>query len=729
MNLASRIFSVLGTKAKGVANSAKGTFVSFFNSGGSRVTSRNLITNDKNWVYVATDKNAKTLASVRFKVMKTQGGKDVEVWNGPIYEFLNKPNPALTLRNFIYVESAFLQITGNAFWKIIRKGTKVEKIEPLNPLSVSPIRKDGVLIGYKYSTPDGVQTYSAEDILHDYIPSIADPYWGTGTLSRVAEWVDTDAYAAEFNRLFFVQGASFGGFIESDADSKERLELIKHGLVNSHTGVGNAHKYGVLPKGAKFSKAQASMTDMQFVELDDRYRDKILAAFGVPKAILGLTQGENRATAESAEYIYTKYTIKPHADAFVDFLNTRFVPLFDKTGQYFIAYEDFIPRNQEIDIKEAESALAKQAYMTINEVRETRGLPPVAGGDVVIQPSGTDSKPVVPQKSRRSMTLEKEPDTQTKSLADSLAEKMVDAITVATTKQEEPVETDPDIIAHKDFVARIEQYETQLTDKVRDFNQQQRGTVLLNLKTMVKSVKKGDVLDMPKEVSLMVDFVSPIMGALFREQMLREWEAQNFDGEAPTQSEKVKDIIDRAVNKLCEEYNDTTASLLKDAINEGLKENETIAQISSRVANVYEFSDLTRAVMVAKTETAYIANTASREAYIESGVVETVRWYTAEDERVCEFCGPMNGRVISVKEAFYKLGEEVTGKDGGKIKVDYRSVYTPPLHPNCRCLIRAESIKVKTVEPIVVEKIVEREVVREVEDESLIEALEEALND
>jgi hypothetical protein len=98
--------------------------------------------------------------------------------------------------------------------------------------------------------------------------------------------------------------------------------------------------------------------------------------------------------------------------------------------------------------------------------------------------------------------------------------------------------------------------------------------------------------------------------------------------------------------------------------------------------------------MVAETESFYIANKASREAYIQSGVVKTMRWWTAEDERVCEFCGPMHGRVIGVKEVFFKKGEVVAGRDGGNLNLNYRTMDVPPLHTSCRCFVRPEEISV-----------------------------------
>jgi hypothetical protein len=41
-------------------------------------------------------------------------------------------------------------------------------------------------------------------------------------------------------------------------------------------------------------------------------------------------------------------------------------------------------------------------------------------------------------------------------------------------------------------------------------------------------------------------------------------------------------------------------------------------------------------------------NIASEEAWRQSEVVEAKEWFTAKDERVCEFCGPMNGKTVGL---------------------------------------------------------------------------------
>ena len=67
------------------------------------------------------------------------------------------------------------------------------------------------------------------------------------------------------------------------------------------------------------------------------------------------------------------------------------------------------------------------------------------------------------------------------------------------------------------------------------------------------------------------------------------------------------------------------------------------------------------------TEIAYIQTQSSLERYKRSGLSE-YKYFTLRDEKVCEDCKEIDGKVFKIDEA--KVG-----------------VNCPPTHPNCRCFI------------------------------------------
>lgn len=702
---------IIGQVKEYAPMSVFGSFIS------GNVNRGNLLENDKNWVAVAVDRIASDQSGVRFKVMRYQkNGDDEELFEGEVYDFLNSPNPQITGRDFIYLNAAFKELTGNAFWRWKKDGSK-NYIEPLIPTRVTPILdKERKLTGYKYLNGTKQETIGLDEVIHDRYPSANNPYWGVGPLEKIAAWVDTDEYASEFNRLFFINGASFGGFIETEDESRERIELIKLGLAKNHSGVKNSHKIAVLPKNAKFKEATQTMRDMQFTELDDRFRDKILAAFGVPKTLAGLTTEVNRASAEASEYIFARHVIKPKVDRFVDFFNNKIIPKFDKTGQIYLAYENFIPEDKVAQNEEIKTALAGASYMTVNEVRASKGLPPISGGDVVMgnpftAPIGEPmiDKSVKPIRGKKSFNTK----------LDEALDKIIPQVDKAIKSNVD------DATKHKEFVARVDDYQKQMADKVRMFNQKQKAEVMQKLGRIAKAVSKSDLFDMGTEVGILIDFVTPLLRNVLTEQGMREYLEQGFEGEFNSNAPSVAKIIETSAKRLAKTYNSTTAQLLKIAINQGIQAGEGIPQIAERVADVYDFSDKYRAGQVAHTETFYAANEANREAYRQSGVVKTIRWYTADSD-ACQFCAPLNNKVIAVDEVFFKKGETYTGSQGGSLKLDYRTIDVPPIHTNCRCFIQADEISVTgkglSIAPTAVDNSVDN-------DKAILDEIDKLLDD
>lgn len=87
-----------------------------------------------------------------------------------------------------------------------------------------------------------------------------------------------------------------------------------------------------------------------------------------------------------------------------------------------------------------------------------------------------------------------------------------------------------------------------------------------------------------------------------------------------------------------------------------------------------------RAETIAKTETFTALQEGQRarvEAAVQSGEIQPddweTEWVTAEDERVCPRCGPLDGVRVPLGELFDTDEGQIDG---------------PPLHINCRCLTR-----------------------------------------
>jgi hypothetical protein len=160
-------------------------------------------------------------------------------------------------------------------------------------------------------------------------------------------------------------------------------------------------------------------------------------------------------------------------------------------------------------------------------------------------------------------------------------------------------------------------------------------------------------------------------------------------------SASVQNALDRGISKMARSYNETTLDQLKTVLSETLTQpgGTSFDELTNAVDGVYSFADDRRAGLIAKTESFRAANFANKAAWKASGVVQTVKWYTAEDDKVCEFCEKLNGTEISIDDNFFDSGDTISGSDGGVTTANYGDIGEPPLHPDCRCYIRPEDIQ------------------------------------
>ena len=109
----------------------------------------------------------------------------------------------------------------------------------------------------------------------------------------------------------------------------------------------------------------------------------------------------------------------------------------------------------------------------------------------------------------------------------------------------------------------------------------------------------------------------------------------------------LKNALDHATG-----INDTTKNQLKEALQEGIGKGEGIPELRTRVKEVFTQASTYRATAIARTETAQAFEAANQQAMQVSGVVQSKTWLTAQDERTCLICVPLEGITVPLDESF-----------------------------------------------------------------------------
>lgn len=686
------------------------------------VSSSNAIAAYYGWVYACIRAIAEELAGMKLELHRVTKDGHEEIENHPLLDLLDGVNPSQSGFELRYLTAAHLESVGNAYWYLEGvdengRGTpKAIHIMPPHKVSVSDNGQwPPIVTDYRLQWKDNTYHAKPEQVIHLKYPNPSDPVRGIGTVQTIATWIDADELAMEFNKKFFAHGARIGGVLEHDGVyNEETITILRRNFERMYASVENAYRTAILPKGTTFTSMSQTQKDMDFSNLMVMMRDRILAGFRVPRTALGITDDVNRANAEATDYVFALRTIRPKMQLIVAQLNEKLVPLYG--DDLVLTFDDPVPENKTEKMAELTASLAGQPSMTVNEAREKFfSLPPIQNGDNVMTdfnkvPLG---EPVAPQEEEkrhippRIRSHIKRTETK-KELARTLAERAAQTIKKAAEESRKDIgnlsddEWEP---IHKEYSTRVENAADTLTQAIRENNARQRYQVLTNLDTAIKSYKKLNKQDRAKGVSkskllneteeaeVLTRLVMPFMVDLAE----REGDAAALQvGVSNIQvvTPDYQRALERIAGKLGETYTSTTVDLLARKINEGLENGASIQQLAQSVSEVYDYSDDVRAMTVARTEMFRVAGDAQKQAWKESGVVKTVKWYTADDERVCPYCGSMHGKVVAVDKPFVSRGAGVRGTDGTTYENDYLDVEGGALHPNCRCQCRPDKIEI-----------------------------------
>lgn len=680
----------------------------------------------KNWGYAATKAIADEISGIEFKVFKIKNeGEYEEVLEHPLLDLLESVNDSQTGPEFRYTLATHLELTGNAY--ILFPDVKSDQEPPksmylLDPsktkLKVSKVTFPWKVTGYEFSIETSKYLYDPYQVIQLKYPNPGNPFIGLGTIQGVAEWLDNDNASTEFLRKFFSNGAQLGVIFETDMSSEEQLQELRDSFNEQHSGVDNFWKGLFLPKGVKKPTTGEKFNDIGYGDVSNASRDRILAGFRVSKTILGAAESEtNRATAETADYVFAKRTIKPKMLLVNSYLNEFLVPRFG--DDIFLTFVDPVPENQEQKSNEMQRSVGSMPVMTINEARKKYlSMDEIEGGDKLLVPNTfipvdkagtynefsmlgvkiirkTQSKIAwYPSKTKSGKTQFSRNANIRKEISKNLTDKIVEVMTKVQKKSvNEMTDNEYEEVVLKAKRNRNDQYAREMRDELVKINADQKKEVLSNLDSVIKSfdnvskkaIDISKLFDLEKWVAITISALTPVATSLFKREADLALDLIDEPGLDVENTPEAKRAIDTAMDLMGQNYNQNTVDILKAKLTEGLAEGLGSAQLGELVQDVYAFKDEVAAERVARTESVRITNEAGKIAWKESGVVKEIKWVTLAEDAACEFCRALNGKTISIEKNFFDKGDSIEGEDGGELEVTYSDIGTPPAHPNCRC--------------------------------------------
>ena len=619
--------------------------------------------------YKAIDKIGLSL-SIYEPVVIRRNGEAFE--NHPLYSLFENPNPTQTASDFIHLYGMLNEIYGETFWYLVRGETtrRVKEIYLLNPASMELKIDGGELVGYILHKADGSQIpFTLDEVIHDKRPNPFNEWRGMSVLERASIYVDTEITTSTFTLNYMRNNASPSGIVSLPAMDKETFKQFAAQWREGYEGPENAGKTAFIRNGeASFQAVGATLKDVDAKVTRDMAKEDVLMMLEVPKPLLGMTddKGFGRGNVETLHYIFANEKLEP----LMRRLDRIYYKILISSGfqdlAYDVTHESPVPEDKEYQLNNAKAGA--NIWLTVNEIRQQQGLPPLNGYDDIINPMQTTiaaSAVNTVNKEVKKVTLSKE---------------------VKLTKSQELKKINEEQESFRaNLVDTNEPYEKKLKSIISKFALQQEEKIISKIGATKKAYEEW-LFSIKEESEVLAGLLTPVILDLMEEQIA---ETANFiSGELLTISPEIRGRVEITMKQIAGVYNQDTITALERSISEGVDSGESLVKIKKRVENIYQDAKGYRAERIARTESLRASNESAELVYKSNGFSQ-VRWFS--NPGACDFCKELNATVKSIGNDFYSLGDVITNNEGQRLQIDYRNITTPPLHPNCKCSIVPEN--------------------------------------
>lgn len=684
------------------------------------------------WVYRAVSVNAQNVAAVPLKVYRKPAvlpkKGEIQLIEAPESKFavlMNKVNPVMTRFDLWELTSINLDLVGNSYWVVFRDADD-------EPAELWPVRPDRVEIlsdptfgirGYRYRVPRGVFDFALRDVIHIRSQNPWHDFYGQGALSPA--WGQVEAYETmvAWRKFFYDNNAQPAAVLQTPKSlSRPQLETLREMWQSMFAGPKNAGRIAILQDDLKWERAGASPRDAMVVKDLELSRQDILAAFGVPLAVVGVEQGDVGRRREQIQN-YRESTIKPRLEKIEQTINEFLAPQFGLEYEAHFDTSEFIREDElqrsQIDVAEVSAGLTK-----INEARKRRGQEPVPWGDTWWMNGGLVSAEVAmappeplpafpglgnpppgaaPSGEPPAPPEKPEPGAQDTPDLDQLSPEgkavllglgqgfakmglpVARGLLDATPSDASGMFAGPfadDATSEtvwKSFVERTIPAERKFAMHVRGALQRigrasaaavrRAGSPKAAIKSATPSL--GDIL--PTFVSIGRDLYPSVLELGWdeaqRRMRLARARRKSTKARKPVEGEARIDFslevpeIDQYLEERPRRYgtdvSQTTIRHIREQLQEGVESGETIDELADRILEFTDVDATYRAQRIARTEVISASNAGSWAHYRESGVVAQKEWLTAQDERVRDAHADAEGQMVDLDDPFVVDGEEL----------------------------------------------------------------------
>jgi HK97 family phage portal protein len=629
-------------------------------------------------VYSCIKRRAKSVASVPIKLYSKKRGKVAEIEEHPLLNLINKPNPTETKNDLIEKAINYKLSAGNSYLEL--NGERPEVYAELNTLRPErmTIFPSSTGIAKYVHTINGIETNypvnaidNTSNILHLKEFDPLDDFYGMGIVEACRYSVDLHNGSSNWNKSLLDSGGTPNGVFRYKAPDgrdlqKDELEFARKNFDKYYRTRKNKP---LIIQAFDYVQTSLSPKDMDFLLSKDSSARDIALAFNFPPVLLGIQGDSTYNNQAEAKLALWEDTIIPDAESFVQSLNNWLTVRFGD-DLYLQPYFDDIPALA-IKRKQYWDKINTSTFMTINEKREALKYEPIVGGDTLYI-----SSTLLPLDFDIASTISL-PDNNT----DSQKKKSIkdNYFTTKGASQSELAQANAYMRLQAGFVRTLDSKALSFLE-----NQTDRSAEIYE-DTGDENKALDGIEEYTKDFDKLIQSTHEEVATAFGESTIDSFEKAGCVNLATKAEEN--DAFINALNDYLKLYcsdrvtmiNETTKTLIKGAIIEGINEGGGRDQIAKKIRDKSKIINTSRSKNIATTEIGMASNWGSHESVKSLGFTSEKKWIASSDERA------RTAHVEVMSEDYISIDEKFN-VDGDKMEYPCDPAGGASNCCNCRCV-------------------------------------------
>lgn len=321
----------------------------------------------------------------------------------PVLERIRKPNPLLQGNGTWHMAALHMDLAGELWLLKEFRGSIREVLKKDVPDALWPILPTWVT---RMPSPanqtveltlpgDGPKSLPLGVFVWAVRPAADDPYGrGSAVAHALATDLDVDEYAAGYARSFFFNNAIPPYLITGEGLGKNEPDIVRLEQRFQEKTAGLYRRFipYFLSKKVEVHELGKSLSTLGLPELRDQERNIIQQVYGVAPEILGIIENSNRATIETAMYLFSVMILVPRLELLKAVFQAHLVDALAEP--LVIEYENPVQEDKEFHLKVMQ---AQPHAFLVDEWRRLAGLDELPNGQGRVHVFGTTGVLIVPE--------------------------------------------------------------------------------------------------------------------------------------------------------------------------------------------------------------------------------------------------------------------------------------------------------------------------------------------